>query len=351
MVEPRNTQDAAQEGSRSPNQAATTGTMGVRNGHRARGWLERLCLILFGLFLALLLIEGGLQFASLFVDERSVEAEATAQHTILALGDSHTYGVGLPEEEAYPAQLEAELGRRSPGRYQVINLGLPGMNSSQVRALLPAWLARYQPQTIVVCVGINNYWNTSETEERKRKPAWVSWIYSLRTYRLVSLLALRFSETASKADNNPKRPDIERVIKGDVREQVDRQTGEVLVQHEGTPSTRFDNARVLERWQRDIEQIHALTEANGVRLILLAYADPSRRNLLTISDAVNAFGREHGVAAVDPRERFERLLAEADTRTAYFLHEAGGHPNARGYTEIAILVADSIEPANVDGPS
>lgn len=41
----------------------------------------------------------------------------------------------------------------------MINRGVPGMNSAQVRAAIEEWLSAYQPAFVAVWVGPNNLWN------------------------------------------------------------------------------------------------------------------------------------------------------------------------------------------------
>lgn len=308
-----------------------------------RRWLDRLGLVFIGCLLALVLIEGGLRIAALFFGGRSAEGIVSGKHTILTLGDSHTYGVHLIPEEAYPGQLRAELERRRPGHYQVINLGLPGMNSSQIRAQLPGWLDRYQPRTVVVCAGINNYWNTSETGSLE---GWTRWVEGLRIYRLVKLAALRPGRMDPGPSSAPTRPEIQRVIKGDYREHKSTETGELLIRHEGRPEESVESSRVVRILLRDFEEIHALTQTRGVNLVLLTYAEAHYARHATVSNEMVKFARENGIAIVDPRVQFTMLLARESSRAAYFLDERDGHPNSRGYAEIADLVADAVETAD-----
>ena len=56
---------------------------------------------------------------------------------ILAIGDSQTFGVGLPLADTWPAQLERELGQRDGAqRWQVLNAGLPASDTCQQVAIL-----------------------------------------------------------------------------------------------------------------------------------------------------------------------------------------------------------------------
>ncbi len=116
------------------------------------------------LLLSILLIEALFQGASLFTGDRASAWREGAEVKILSVGDSHTYGSFIPPQFAYPAQLESQLDALEPTKYSVINRGVPGMNTRQVRNRLPVWLSRYRPDIVIVWAGINNSWNTSEMD-------------------------------------------------------------------------------------------------------------------------------------------------------------------------------------------
>jgi acyl-CoA thioesterase I len=73
---------------------------------------------------------------------------------VVFLGDSLTAGLGLPEEEAYPALLEGMMAAR--GRpIRVVNAGVSGDTSAGGLSRLP-WLLRQQPDLLVVALGAND---------------------------------------------------------------------------------------------------------------------------------------------------------------------------------------------------
>ncbi len=95
---------------------------------------------------ALLLVAIGLGLSG-----RPALAEA---RTIVALGDSLTAGFGLPEESAFPAQLEAYLRARGH-EWRVINAGVSGDTSAGGLARLD-WALADKPDFVIVELGAND---------------------------------------------------------------------------------------------------------------------------------------------------------------------------------------------------
>ena len=75
--------------------------------------------------------------------------------TILALGDSLTEGLGVAENEAYPAQLEAALKQAGYVNAKVINSGLSGETSSGLVNRLD-WVLKTKPDITILTTGAND---------------------------------------------------------------------------------------------------------------------------------------------------------------------------------------------------
>ena len=71
--------------------------------------------------------------------------------TVLALGDSLTFGTGASAETSYPTVLAGLTG------WNVVNAGVPGDTSAQALARLPALLAEHQPKLVIVSIGDNDF--------------------------------------------------------------------------------------------------------------------------------------------------------------------------------------------------
>lgn len=74
--------------------------------------------------------------------------------TIVAVGDSLTAGLGVPEEQAYPAQLEKKL-RDAGYDWKVVNAGISGETSSGTLSRIN-WVMKLRPDIVILETGAND---------------------------------------------------------------------------------------------------------------------------------------------------------------------------------------------------
>lgn len=133
--------------------------------------------IVLWFFATLLILELLLQLGALAMKEHSWRAKSqwlSGNLRILTLGDSNTYGLYLPAEDSYPAQLETLWNQKHPDApVEVINLGYPGTNSFRLLANLPEILDTFQPDLVLMMIGFNDFWTPVEVPTTVAELSWL----------------------------------------------------------------------------------------------------------------------------------------------------------------------------------
>jgi hypothetical protein len=79
-----------------------------------------------------------------------IERQAPEDVTrILLLGSSETFGLYESPGKEFPAQIGEKLNDEYPGRFQVLNGGVPGINIPLVQHLYENWLAGFKPDLVL----------------------------------------------------------------------------------------------------------------------------------------------------------------------------------------------------------
>jgi lysophospholipase L1-like esterase len=128
----------------------------------AREWRLRLGLVALGIVAGVLLLEAGLQAAAWLVrpeDRAGLPSRAPGALRVLCIGDSNTYGLWLAREEAWPARLQARWNAQPDAApIEVVNVGVPGANTSRVLRDLSPILEATEPDLVLAMLGVNDYW-------------------------------------------------------------------------------------------------------------------------------------------------------------------------------------------------
>lgn len=89
-------------------------------------------------------------------------ATVPAGQTVLALGDSVTFGTGAAPGEDWPTLLAAATG------WRVVNAGVPGDTALAAQDRLPALLAEHRPALVIVEIGGNDFLRRRPAAEVKQ---------------------------------------------------------------------------------------------------------------------------------------------------------------------------------------
>ncbi len=104
-------------------------------------------------------------------------------YRLMAVGDSYTYGHGVPRQQSFPNLLEQILGKNIAGRqFEVINAGVPGYNMDQEYRFFTSRLLELKPDFVILALEekdilVNNVLYTYEGDELIPYPGWKNWIY------------------------------------------------------------------------------------------------------------------------------------------------------------------------------
>ena len=84
------------------------------------------------------------------------DAKAPGVIRIVCLGDSSTFGMQVEEADTYPRLLAARLEEAAPGKFEVINLGVPGYSSRQGLEQLQRQVLALKPDVVFFAFGTND---------------------------------------------------------------------------------------------------------------------------------------------------------------------------------------------------
>lgn len=289
----------------------------------------------------LVLAELTLQIGSLFVKDRLRFAPDGHHIVILSVGDSHTYGAGIPSEESYPAYLQAFLDARAPNRYWVVNAGVPGMNTSQVWRRLPTWTSRYSPAVILVWCGINNAWNKADAAAGGG--ALLSTLDGLATrsrlYRTLRVWShdRRLERSLSAAPSHQAHEIQIEGLLGSAQVMSLHAAGRVERVPIDIDGSKVDEA-MKEQARRDYEAMVQFARSAGIRIGFITYPNKASGVFAAANVVIREIARRHGLLMIESRESAARV--PADKRKFIW----AGHPTGPIYREIARDVADALVP-------
>lgn len=236
-------------------------------------------------------------------------ARAPGTLRVVCTGDSSTFGLGVPEERAWPFVLQRLLQAATDAvRVELIDAGVPGYTSLQNRVQVERDLLALKPDVLLwLPMGHNDDARVAGRDDRQalrfRRGPW----FLLSRLALASALGLRL-DTATPADAGAA---------------VDALAAGHLLRPRVPLADFEDNLRA----------VAAACRAAGVPLVLLAppHDEPVRRerpNERAAEELVVRVARELGLPLADPRAALDALAPRP-------LYTDTVHPNADGHALIA----------------
>jgi lysophospholipase L1-like esterase len=265
-------------------------------------------------------------------------------HLVVCVGDSHT--AGHPDPNSYPAALEQLLNARATGRWRVINLGIPGLNTTQVRKRFARALDYYQPAIVLQWAGINNFWNHAELED-VTPDLLTRLMTASRVVRMVRVAVFyrRLNAQALAAPNQKaldlNTPDVRfRVNYGGVDEEIRGKIGDHRPEADVQAMTR-----------RDTEAMMAMARERGIAMLAVTYTFWTGY-YGPVNTGLREASATFGVPVIDAMQAVAPAAAEAPGEK---LFDDWVHPLPRLYREIAeqayrTLVEQNLVTPRADAP-
>ena len=259
-------------------------------------------------------------------DNQEPTTETANEFRIILLGDSVTYGLGVPLENTFAKVLERLLNENdSSRRYRAYNAGVPAYNTGQAYRLLTRLVAPLKPDLVVL-----NFTPTNDYETP----------YRLNENGYIESTELRTEDYQFRV---PFEGSLGRVSSGyrfvaeKIRQRVLRPRNEALM--ERIYAEYREDGEGWRRCKDSLLKIKALCDERGIGLAVFVYPEPTRKPVFRREDyrplemisAVEAFCRENGIAFLDFLDDFLAYRKKRDL----WVSPIDAHPSERAHDMVA----------------
>ncbi|MCA9445646.1 MAG: hypothetical protein KC931_00930 [Candidatus Omnitrophica bacterium] len=266
---------------------------------------------------------------------------------ILVLGDSWTYGVCIPQDQTYPAQLQKILEEKHPNRsIEVINTGLAGYETYNESVYFKRHGYQFEPDIVLVgYYPVNDFHDKKAKYERHAKEkAEHPLLYKIKRYPKTDMRTYQYFQYFRSLAK-------ERLLEWWRGSPSFNAGAEELDSHYQLVWTDYyrDDFNGWKVAKESMKEIGDLSREIGAKTYMIVF--PDLRDLkyyrTVLKDRfypqLETAAVDAGFEVIDSTPVFEKYEGREE-EIALGDRKGGGHPNAKGYTVIAEFLADRLEP-------
>lgn len=234
---------------------------------------------------------------------------------ILCIGDSHTFGLGVDQDETYPAQLQRLLNQKSKTKIRIVNAGVPAYGWLEEQVMLNKVLGKVKPDIVVMQVswndindngmGIPKYLidkkgNLIQSETKKRPGGFGQWgmktgklspfqVFALKHSHLATLLInhwnkFLYSVRQEEIDSelNRRKWQVSETVIADIKNILTNKNIPLLVFIH--PGIRFEKYNTRAKMIYNIEDLLTANEISYYNLYSLMKQDLPREDIYISND-------------------------------------------------------------------
>lgn len=250
---------------------------------------------------------------------------------IVGLGDSVMFGWGVGEGEPYLQIVEKHLNEKNPGRFEVLNFGVPGYNAAIEAATYEHKAAAFTPDLVIIHFIGNDF----GPPHFLRPPGPAAAAEGEKVPSYLWALAKGLFSQEEPADSPELFHDLSQLpqeVRYETRARLQPTLGE-------------------DGYRRAMDRLGRLTRRQGVPVLLLSLGDGNERGRIA-REAAEA----NGFRYVNAGPRFYAYLAErglASEKANWvntFRIPNDGHPNALGHALYAEVLLAELQAMGITGP-
>lgn len=236
--------------------------------------------------------------------------------TILALGDSYTFGSGVADNDTFCAQMES----MSDNKIRVFNAGVPGWGVFQEQIILERLIDKLSPDYVLVTVPEHNiYRQPFKSDQEKQSFLLRSKVRNrLRDFSRFGTIVWRHIEQIRLSLN---------------KRQVPNAVGDTA-SDDGDVSPRFRHY-----WKQDklrLLSMNDLVQNKGSKLVVVAWPLGTRNTSFFLDEVAN-LQLVHDVNVLD----LSSVLAQKEGGNNMII-PGDGHPNADAYRLVSRYILDKV---------